>query len=89
MDYLHEELDLSAGDVVEVALDKQANVRLRDATNFDRYRRGEPYRYHGGLATESPFEVAAPHAGQWHLVVDLRGFAGTVRASFRVLEGAM
>ena len=34
MNFLHYEFDLSAGDVVEVTLDKQANVRLLDGVNF-------------------------------------------------------
>jgi hypothetical protein len=34
MTFLHYEFDLSPNDVVEVTLDKQANVRLLDSLNF-------------------------------------------------------
>ena len=88
MNYLHYEFDLGTGDVVEVTLDKQANVRLLDSTNFSLYREGAQHRYYGGLAKESPIPISAPHPGHWHLVVDLGGYAGTVRASARVLQGA-
>lgn len=86
--FLHYEFDLSAHDVVEVTLDKQANVRLLNDVNFAAFRNGRQHRYHGGLAKSSPVRLAAPHGGHWHVVVDLGGYAGTVRASARVLQGA-
>lgn len=88
MNFLHYEFDLSADDAVEVTLDKQANVRLLDDANFTAFRDGRQHRYHGGLVKSSPFRLAAPHAGRWHVVVDLGGYAGTVRASAHVLQGA-
>ncbi len=88
MNYLHYELELTPGDVVEVTLDKQANVRLLDEMNFSNYKRGERHTYHGGLAKESPVRLPAPHPGHWHLVIDLGGYSGTVRASVRTLGGA-
>ena len=88
MNFLHYEFDLSAGDVIEITLDKQANVRLLDGTNYSKYRNGSSHHYHGGLAKESPIQIAAPHAGHWHVVVDLGGYGGTVRASARVLQEA-
>lgn len=87
MNYLHYEFDLSRGDCVEVTLDKQANVRLLDSTNYSLYRDGKSHRYHGGLAKKSPVVLAAPSPGHWHVVIDLGGYAGTVRASARVLQG--
>lgn len=88
MNYLHYQLDLKSGDVVEVTLDKAANVRLLDPTNYSLYRRGQPHRYHGGYAKESPVLLSAPHAGSWHLVVDLGGYSGSVRASVNVRQEA-
>lgn len=89
MNYLHYELDLRPGDVVEVTLDKQANVRLLDASNYSRYKRGERHTYHGGLAKQSPVRLSPPHAGKWHLVIDLGGYAGTVHAGVRTLSGGL
>ena len=86
--YLHHEFDLSANDTVEVTLDNRANVRLLDDTNFLLYKNGKHHRYYGGLAKTSPFRIAAPRAGHWHVVIDLGGYAGTVRASASVLQGA-
>ena len=89
MNYLHYELDLKDGDVVEVTLDKQANVRLLDDTNFSTYRRGGRHTYHGGgLARQSPIRLVPPYPGRWHLVIDLGGYAGAVQASVRTLPSA-
>lgn len=88
MNFLHYEFDLGADDAVEVTLDKQANVRLMDDSNFAAYQSGRQHHYYGGLAKSSPVRLAAPHAGHWHVVIDLGGYGGTVRASVRVLQGA-
>lgn len=88
MNFLHKEFDLGLNDVVEVTLDHAANVQLMDETNFQAYRDGRPFRYYGGYVTQSPVQLPAPSAGRWHLVVDLGGQAGTVRASARVLSSA-
>jgi hypothetical protein len=88
MNFLHYEFDLAENDAVEVTLDKQANVRLLDDHNFSLYKSGRQHRYYGGLAKTAPVQISAPHAGHWHVVVDLGGYAGTVHASVRVLQGA-
>ena len=87
MHNLHYGIHLEFGESVEVTLDKQANVRLLDDSNYSSYRRGEQHRYYGGGATRSPVRLSPPHAGQWHLVVDLGGNAGTVKASIRTVRG--
>lgn len=86
MEYLHQEMTLNPDDVLEVSLDHPANVQLLDPSNFLAYQQKRPYRYYGGHATQSPFRLRAPHAGKWHLVVDLGGAPGTVRSSVRVIS---
>ncbi len=85
-DFLHREFQLDQNDVVEVTLDHAANVQLMDPSNFAAYERGQPFRYYGGYVERSPVRLRPPHAGRWHLVVDLGGGAGTVRASTRILK---
>ena len=87
MNYLHHEFDIGPDDVVEITLDGQANVLLLDSANYERYRRGESYRYYGGLARQSPTRLVPPNRGHWHVVVDLGGYAGHVRAGVQVLQG--
>jgi len=88
MNFLHYEVDVATGGVVEITLDKQANVRVLDAGNYARYQRGEQHTYYGGLAKESPVRITPPHGGHWHVVIDLGGYSGTVRASINVLKGS-
>lgn len=85
MNYLHYDLQLTSDQIVEVTLDKQANVRLLDEVNFLKYQRGEKHQYYGGLAEVSPAHVKPPCSGKWHLVIDLGGYPGTVRASVRTI----
>jgi hypothetical protein len=87
MNFLHQEFDLDAGDIVEVMLDNPANVQLLDPENYDAYRNGRTFDYYGGYVKVSPFQIRAPRAGRWHLVVDLGGDVGRVRASARLLSG--
>ena len=88
MNHLHYEFDASQGDVIEVTLDRAANVQLLDPANYENYKSGHGYRYHGGYATKSPVPLPVPRAGKWHLVIDFGGGAGQVRASARLLSGA-
>ena len=88
MEYLHQELDLQPDEVVEVILDNAANVMLMDPSNYRAYQEKRPYRYHGGHVTQTPFRLRAPHPGKWHVVVDLGGGPGIVRATVRVISGA-
>ena len=86
MKFLHYDLKLDSEDIVEVTLDKQANVRLLDGVNFNRYKRGQRHSYNGGLAKTSPFRISAPGPGHWKLVIDLGGYPGTVKASVRTIK---
>jgi len=86
MNYLHYEWnDLTPENVIEVTLDKQANVRLLDGYNYRRYKNGESYEFKGGLAVKSPICLGVPGHGELHLVIDLEGYEGRVGASVRVL----
>ena len=87
MNYLHYEFNVGPNDGVEVTLDKQANVKLLDGVNYQKYRNGQGHRYYGGLAQRSPVFLRPPHQGHWHLVIDLGGYPGTIRASVRLIQG--
>jgi hypothetical protein len=84
VNFLHYEVSVGPDQAVVVELDHAANVRVMDSTNFTKYRNGQSHRYYGGHATTSPYAVRPPHAGGWHVAIDLGGSAGRVRASVRV-----
>lgn len=86
MKFLHTEYsDLSPENVVRVTLDRQANVQLLDDINFSHYRKGERFKYYGGLAERSPFHLSPPYRGRWHLVIDLGGHRGSVNVTTAVM----
>jgi Domain of unknown function (DUF1883) len=88
MGHIHYQFDANEGDVIEVTLDRAANVQLLDPANYENYANGREYRYHGGYATTSPVRLDVPRAGRWHVAIDLGGGAGRVRAVARLISGA-
>ncbi len=90
MKFLQNDLGhLRGGEIVEVTLSGAANVRLMDSGNFQAYRSGRKHRFYGGHAKRSPVRLQVPHAGHWYVTIDLGGYGGSVRASVRVLPGAL
>jgi Domain of unknown function (DUF1883) len=84
MKYLNYDVTAGAGDTVVVTLSHAANVRLLDSTNFQQFRRGKRHQYLGGHARVSPVRLMVPRHGHWHVVVDLGGIPGSVRASVAI-----
>jgi len=79
----------SKGDIVEVTLDRGANVRLMDTSNYNAYKSDKQHRFHGGLAKTSPVRLPIPSAGRWHVAIDMQGLrGGTIRHSLRVVPAA-
>jgi hypothetical protein len=60
MNYLHYDVCLRPGQIVEESLSNQANVRLLDDTNHSRYKDGQGHQYYGGLAKVSPVRLKPP-----------------------------
>jgi hypothetical protein len=74
-----------AGTVVEVSLDRPANVLLLDSLNYDNYRLRRAFRYQGGLARKASVAFTVPHTGRWHVVVEPTH--GEVQYALRVRRG--
>ena len=85
MNFLHSKARIGPENCFEVSLSSQANVLLLDDCNFRSYKAGRRYRYQGGLAKRSPVRLSPPHMGNWHVVVDMGGYSGRVRASINVV----
>lgn len=85
--FLHQEMEVGPDDLIEVTLNIPANVLLLDAENYEHYRNNRPFRYaKGGYMRHSPIRLYAPAFGSWHLVIDLGGGPGHVRAWVRVFS---
>lgn len=88
MSFLHTDFNGGPNTVVVVTLDHQANVMLLDDVAFSSYRAGGRFTYHGGWATKSPVQLRPSTNGHWHVVVDLGGRGGQVRAGIRIVQQA-
>jgi Domain of unknown function (DUF1883)/TIR domain len=75
---------LEKGATVVVSLKSQANVQLMTSSEYNNYKSGRRFRYHGGRVTRSPFRTVVPSSGHWIVAVDLGGYAGRVSASVAV-----
>lgn len=69
---------------VVVNLKNQANVQLMTRTEYNNYKSGRRYRYHGGRVTRSPFRITVPSNGNWVVAIDLGGHSGRISASVTV-----
>ncbi len=86
MHYLHYQVEVGKFDLVQVKLNMQAFLRLMGDEDYEKYRFGDEYHFHGGMATVSPANIQAPHKGSWHLVIDLGGKEGDLKATVNILK---
>jgi hypothetical protein len=85
MEHLRYDLgNLKKGSTVVVTLKNQANVQLMTSSDYNNYKAGRRFHYHGGRATRSPFRIAVPSNGHWVVAIDLGGYAGRISASVSV-----
>ena len=74
------------GEIIQVTLTGGANVLLMDETNLSLYKSGKKHRYYGGLATRSPYNLAIPEAGNWHVIINLKGLGNNTAATVKALS---
>jgi hypothetical protein len=86
MPYLHYPINTSVGATILVTLDRQAQVRLLDALNYHKYRRGEQHDYYSELAKASPVCLQVPRTGCWHVIIAPGRQAEPVHASVQVID---
>lgn len=85
MDFLHKELHLRAGDIVEVHASHPCIILVMEAVEFERYRRGEKHRcHHGGYFAVLPARITAPADGVWHIVIDAGRFMPDLSHDIRI-----
>ena len=86
MNYLHYEVKAGPQNVIRVTISREANVQLLDVLNFAKYRLGKSYSATLGPESTGPVQFKPPYKGVWHVVIDMEGHTGTVRALVDVLE---
>jgi len=81
MNYLFSEMKIGPDDIVEVSLDKPANVRLLDENNYYYYSNELKFNSYGGWAKSFPVHISPPEDGIWNLCIDLGGQPGTLKST--------
>lgn len=85
MEHLRWDLgNLKKGSTVVVTLKNQANVQLMTSSEYNNYKSGRRFQYHGGRVTRSPFRIAVPANRHWVVAIDLGGYAGRISASVAI-----
>lgn len=85
MNYLHYEVHAGPQHIIKVRIDRPANVRLLDTLHFQKYRLGKSFEGAGGETDPPGREFRVQHRDTWHIVIDLGGKKGTVKAQVDVL----
>lgn len=88
MNFLHTKEQLNTGDIVVVDCSHQCNIMLLDDSNFNHYKNGQPYKYHGGHFKVFPTRLSAPSSGYWNIVLDLGGGSATIRHSISIIKNS-
>ena len=81
MNYLHYKIAGTTGDLIKVKTDGSAFVRLLDPLNFEYYKIGRKFDGQGGWNDQPYSEYLLPYKGTFHLVIDLGGNDGIVKAT--------
>lgn len=85
MQFLHFKLRAGPDNIIQVNLNRRANVRLMDELNYQKYRMKKSYSFSGGAYDPPRADLRPKLKGEWHIVVDLEGMGGEVRASVDLL----
>ena len=86
MQFLHFALSAGPDNIIQVNFDRRANVRLMDELNYQKYRMKKRYVFSGGLYDPPRIDLRPSLKGKWHVIVDLEGLGGDVRASVDILR---
>lgn len=85
MEHLRYDLgSVEKGSTVVVTLTNQANVQLMTSSEYNNYKAGRRYRYHGGRVTRLPFRIIVPSNDHWVVAIDLGGYTGRISAGVAV-----
>jgi hypothetical protein len=86
MNFLHYQVDTGPEHVIQVKLTGSAEVRLLDTMNFAKYKLGKSYAATAGPETTEIVKFVPPYKGKWHIVVDVGGRGGGVRALVDIVK---
>ena len=87
LEFIHFRVKAGPESIIQVNISQPAYVRLMDELNFQKYKMKKNYKYTGGYASTPKVDLRPHVRSEWHVVVDLEGMSGHVRASVDILRG--
>lgn len=85
MNFQYNRLYLKTNQALKFTIDSQCNVFLVDDSNFANYKSGRPFKYYGGLQSNTPFVLSPPYDGNWYWVLDTGGYNATVNYTISMI----
>ena len=86
MQFLHYQVKADKDQIIQVVIDNEASVKLMDTFNFSKYQLGKTPEYFGGIYPASTVEFRVHKLDDWHVVVDLDGKMGVVKAYVNLVK---
>jgi len=86
MQFLHYQVKADPDRIIQVTIDHEASIKLMDTFNFAKYSQGKTPDFQGGIYPASTVEFRVYKNDTWHVVVDLDGKKGEVKASVKLIK---
>jgi len=86
MNFLHYQIKADPSKIVRVTINGDATIKLMDPLNFSKYKLGKEHSFQGGVYPASSVEFRVPHREEWHVVIDLGGRSGEIKASVKLID---
>ena len=86
LEFIHFIVKAGPESIIQVNITQPAYVRLMDEVNFQKYKMKKRYTFTGGYASTPKVDLRPNQRAEWHVVVDLEGLDGEVRASLDLLR---
>jgi hypothetical protein len=86
MQYIHYKIKADKDQVVQITTDHEASIKLMDTFNYAKFQKGKTCDFFGGAYPASTVEFRVHKLDEWHVVIDLEGRAGFVKASVNLIK---
>ena len=70
--HLHKIVNFDSNDTVNIEFKGTAFIAFMDDENYEKYIGDFEYDFFGKECSESPFVLAPPSEGRWHLIIEHR-----------------
>ena len=84
--WFHDIGNVEQGKILEIALDRTANVRIMDELNYENFKNRQSYSAIIYYVTSPQLRVKLPRTAHWYVVIDLEGQSGSVASTVKLFK---